>query len=124
MKHNERTWAAFCHLGALSKFIGVPFGNLIVPVVLWIIGRGESVFIDDHGKESINFQISMTIYMFLAFAGIIMLCIASGVGSVLLTLNPAVLLAAIISAALVPGIAVALLVLLDIVLIIIAAVKA
>jgi uncharacterized Tic20 family protein len=59
----ERTYALFCHLGALSGFV-VPFGNIIVPLILWITKKGESPFIDAHGKEALNFQISMLIYSF------------------------------------------------------------
>ncbi|HSQ77993.1 MAG TPA: DUF4870 domain-containing protein [Nitrospirota bacterium] len=57
----ERTYAMFCHLGALSGFV-VPFGNIIVPLVLWLIKKDSSPFIDMNGRESLNFQISMLIY--------------------------------------------------------------
>lgn len=60
------TWATFCHLSALSLYIGIPFGNLIVPFVLWLIKKHESPFVDKQGKESLNFQISMTIYGIIA----------------------------------------------------------
>jgi len=57
----ERTYAMFCHLGALSGFLA-PFGNIIVPRVLWLTKRESSPFIDMHGKEALNFQISLLIY--------------------------------------------------------------
>lgn len=57
----ERTYAMFCHLGALSGFV-VPFGNIIVPLVLWLVKKDSSPFIDFNGRESLNFQISMLIY--------------------------------------------------------------
>ncbi len=57
----ERTYAMFCHLGALSGFV-VPFGNIIVPLVLWLIKKDSSPFIDRNGRESLNFQISLLIY--------------------------------------------------------------
>jgi len=55
-------WGMFCHLAALLGFIGVPFGNIIGPLVVWLIKREDDPFIDEQGKESLNFQISMTIY--------------------------------------------------------------
>ncbi len=61
----ERTYAMFCHLGALSGYI-VPFGNIIVPLVLWLIKKNSSSFVDLHGRESLNFQISMLIYSLIA----------------------------------------------------------
>lgn len=56
-----RTWAMLCHLGAFAGFL-IPFGNIIAPLIIWLIKREESPLIDDQGKESLNFQISMTIY--------------------------------------------------------------
>ena len=56
-----RTWAMVCHLSAFAGFI-IPLGNIIAPLVIWLIKRAESPFIDDQGKEALNFQISMIIY--------------------------------------------------------------
>jgi len=61
----ERTWGMVSHLSALAGFI-VPFGHIIGPLVIWLIKKDESPFVDDQGKESINFQISMTIYAIVA----------------------------------------------------------
>jgi uncharacterized Tic20 family protein len=61
----ERTYAMFCHLGALSGFV-VPFGSIIVPLVLWLIKKDSSPFIDMHGRESLNFQISLLVYSLIA----------------------------------------------------------
>ena len=52
----ERTWALFCHIGALAGFI-FPFGNIIAPLVIWLIKKEEYPLVDDQGKESVNFQI-------------------------------------------------------------------
>jgi uncharacterized Tic20 family protein len=59
---DERMWAALVHVVALSLFIGIPFGNLIGPLIIWLIKKDQYPFVDQQGKESINFQISMTIY--------------------------------------------------------------
>jgi len=55
-------WGMLCHLTALSAFIGVPFGNIIGPLIIWLIKKDEYEFVDEQGKESLNFQISMSIY--------------------------------------------------------------
>lgn len=60
-EYQERTWGMLCHLSALAMFI-IPFGNIIGPLVIWLIKKDESSFVDDQGKESLNFQISITIY--------------------------------------------------------------
>lgn len=64
-KSQEKTWAMLCHLSALAGFI-FPLGNIIGPLVVWLIKKDESEFVDDQGKESLNFQISFTIYCIIA----------------------------------------------------------
>jgi hypothetical protein len=49
-----------CHLIALAGFL-IPLGNLIGPLVIWLVKREEFPFVDDQGKESLNFQITSTI---------------------------------------------------------------
>ena len=92
----ERTWGLIVHLSALAGFI-IPFGHIIGPLVIWLIKKDESPFVDDQGKEAINFQISMTLYAVVA----------------------AVLILVIIGIFLLIGIGI-----LDVVLVIVAAVKA
>lgn len=57
-----RTWCMLAHLSALAGLI-VPMGNIIAPLVVWLLKRDQSPEIDAHGKESVNFQISMFIYI-------------------------------------------------------------
>ena len=61
----DRTWGMFCHLSAFAGLF-VPFGNILGPLVIWLIKRNESSFVDANGKESLNFQISITIYSIVA----------------------------------------------------------
>jgi uncharacterized Tic20 family protein len=59
---NVRTWCAFIHASALlGVFLHFP-GHLLPPLILWLIKRNESPELDTHGKEAVNFQISMLIY--------------------------------------------------------------
>lgn len=58
----EKTFGMLSHLTALALFIGIPFGNILGPLVIWLIKKDELPFVDDQGKESLNFQISMLIY--------------------------------------------------------------
>jgi uncharacterized protein len=57
----ERTLAMLCHLIALSGVI-VPFGNVLGPLIVWMIGKSDSEFVNEHGKSSLNFQISFTLF--------------------------------------------------------------
>lgn len=60
------TWIMLCHLSALCGIV-IPFGHIILPLVLWLVKKQEIPAVDEHGKEVLNFQISMTIYGFVAF---------------------------------------------------------
>jgi len=56
-----RLWAMFCHLAALCGII-LPFiGNIVGPIIVWAIRKDRHPFVDDQGKEAINFQITVTI---------------------------------------------------------------
>ena len=61
LSKDAKMWGMLCHLIAFAGFI-IPFGNIIGPLVIWLIKKEEFAFVDDQGKESLNFQISMTIY--------------------------------------------------------------
>ena len=76
---DERTMGMLCHLLSLCGMV-IPFGNLLAPLILWLIKRQEMPFVDDQGKESVNFQITVTIVGLLCVP-LIFLC---GIGAVLL----------------------------------------
>ncbi len=59
---DERTMAMLCHLSTFSGFV-IPFGNVIGPLIIWLMKKDESALVDDQGKEALNFQISMTLYI-------------------------------------------------------------
>jgi uncharacterized Tic20 family protein len=63
---NVRTWCALCHASALlGVFLHFP-GHIIPPLIIWLLKRGDSPEIDAHGKEAVNFQLSMLIYNLVA----------------------------------------------------------
>lgn len=64
----SRMWAMWCHLGALAGSIVQPFGNIIVPGIIWLAKRRDDPYVDLHGRESLNFQITVTIYAAIALA--------------------------------------------------------
>jgi uncharacterized Tic20 family protein len=69
---DEKTWAAFVHLAGFAGGV-LPFGNIIGPLVIWLIKRQESDLVDRHGRVALNFQISATIYAFVCFILILVL---------------------------------------------------
>jgi uncharacterized protein len=60
-EQTARTWHMWCHLSALAGFL-IPFANLIGPLIIWQTKKNEIPSLDAHGKEAMNFQISVTIY--------------------------------------------------------------
>ena len=62
---DEKTWAMLCHF---SSFLGLifPFGNILAPLIIWLIKKEEMPFVQDQGKEVLNFQISMIIYLLIS----------------------------------------------------------
>jgi uncharacterized protein len=67
VSRDERTWAMLAHLSTLVGYVAIPFGNIIAPLIIWLVKRDQSRFIDDQAKESLNFQISMSIYAVISF---------------------------------------------------------
>ncbi len=55
-----------CHLLGLAFLTPIPFGNVLAPLVLWLWKRDTHPGVDLHGKEALNFQLSMSIYMVVA----------------------------------------------------------
>lgn len=61
LTESERNWAMFCHLSSFASVV-VPFGGIIGPLICWSSKRYESTFVDENGKASINFQLSILLY--------------------------------------------------------------
>lgn len=61
----QRTWAMACHLSALTAIFS-GFGMIIGPLVVWLIKKDEMPFVDEQGKEALNFQITMLIAMIIS----------------------------------------------------------
>jgi len=57
-----RLWTVLCHASAFLGFFVPAAGHVLGPLLVWLLKRGDSPVIDEHGKESLNFQISMFIY--------------------------------------------------------------
>jgi len=58
----EKTMGMFCHLAALVGYvIPIPFANVLGPLVVWLTKKESSAFVDDQGRESLNFQITVFI---------------------------------------------------------------
>jgi uncharacterized Tic20 family protein len=71
-----KNWAVICHLTGL---LGLPVpivGHVVGPLAVWLLKRDDHPFIDDQGKEAVNFQITMVIYELIA---LVSLCLVIGI---------------------------------------------
>jgi uncharacterized Tic20 family protein len=59
---DDRTWGMLAHISAIvaSALTGGTCGWL-GPLIVWLMKKDESHFVDDQGKESLNFQITLII---------------------------------------------------------------
>jgi uncharacterized Tic20 family protein len=71
----EKQWAMFCHLSALvTGFLaGMSF---LGPLIIWLIKKDQSKFVDYHGKEALNFQLNVMLYV---VVGIATICLVVGI---------------------------------------------
>ena len=61
LDNHQKNIATFIHLSTFSRFI-IPLGNFLGPIILWVANKDKSSFVDSHGKQAINFQISILLY--------------------------------------------------------------
>ncbi|WP_411381861.1 DUF4870 domain-containing protein [Pseudomonas sp. MPB26] len=88
--YEVRQGAMLCHLAAFLGFV-FPFGSVVGPLILWQMKKEKDAFIDDQGKEAVNFQITVAIAwivcIVLAFAVVgFFLMFALAIATVVLTI--------------------------------------
>jgi uncharacterized Tic20 family protein len=77
MTPEERNWGMLAHLSAFAFFI-CPFGNVLGPLIVWLVKRDQSQFVADQGREALNFNISVLLaglacgILVLVFIGILL----------------------------------------------------
>jgi uncharacterized protein len=87
-KQQIRTWAMLCHLSALLwiplaslLFLGIPlylpFFNILGPLIIWHWKKNYDPWIDFQGKESLNFQLSLTVYAFIVIVASLFLVLTT-----------------------------------------------
>ncbi len=91
---DEQNWAMICHLAALSGFV-IPLGNVLGPLIVWLIKKDTMPLVDQHGKEALNFQITVLIafmvclVLTMVLIGLLLMFVV-GIGALVLTIMAAV----------------------------------
>jgi uncharacterized Tic20 family protein len=85
---DERTWATFAHLaGLVAAWLGG--FSFLGPLIIWFLKKDQSPFVADQAKEALNFQIAVTIALWISIALIWVFCIGLitmmvvGIGSII-----------------------------------------
>jgi uncharacterized Tic20 family protein len=65
LSETERNWAMLCHLSSFAGFF-FPFGGIIGPLICWLSRKDESAWVNENGRNSLNFQLSILLYIVLA----------------------------------------------------------
>lgn len=61
LSKHQRNLSAIIHASTFSRFF-FPFGNFLLPLILWMANRKDYSFVDYNGKQALNFQISLLLY--------------------------------------------------------------
>ncbi|MGH8001552.1 MAG: DUF4870 domain-containing protein [Brasilonema sp.] len=87
-KQQVRIWAMLSHLSALLwlplaglLFLGIPlylpFLNSLGPLIIWHLKKTKDPWIDFQGKESLNFQLSLTVYALIVIVTLLFLVVVT-----------------------------------------------
>jgi uncharacterized Tic20 family protein len=71
-----KNWGMLCHLSALAGLLVPGLAMFVGPLLIWLIKGKDHPFIDDQGKESLNFQISMLVYFIVSC---VLICVLIGI---------------------------------------------
>ncbi|HHX87521.1 MAG TPA: DUF4870 domain-containing protein [Firmicutes bacterium] len=80
LSQEEKTFGMLVHLSALAGYF-IPAGNIFGPLIVWLIKKDQLPYVDQQGKEAINFQISILIYavvsavLILVLIGVVLLIV-------------------------------------------------
>jgi len=76
---DARMWAMFCHLAGLAGLLPIlpAIGSVITPLIIWQIKKDDYPFVDEQGKEAVNFQISMILYGLIGSIACLITCVGA-----------------------------------------------
>ena len=63
ISRDARKWAMLCHIIALVGLLGNGVGFLLGPLLVWLFKKEDDPFIDEQGREAVNFQLTMLLAM-------------------------------------------------------------
>lgn len=76
ISQEERLYAAACHFAGLPIFAAFALANVVAPLVIWLVKKDTMPFVNEHGKESLNFQITLLMAFFVSA---LLVCVYIGI---------------------------------------------
>jgi uncharacterized protein len=58
---DERTWGMIAHLAAFAVFVFPLGGNILAPLIIWLIRRDSSAYVEMEAREALNFNITVSL---------------------------------------------------------------
>lgn len=77
LPQDARTWAMLSHLSALIGLFGNGLGFILGPLIVWLVKRGDHPFIDEQGKEAVNFQLTVFVMLVVLTLALVALAFSS-----------------------------------------------
>ena len=78
LSSDDRTWGVLAHAAAFAGFV-VPFGNVLGPLLVWIMKKDESQFVAENARRALNFQVTWLLLTLFGIAVLIVATITAGV---------------------------------------------
>lgn len=86
---SARTWSVLCHLAGFGGYVVPVLGSILLPLFFWLMRKDEDPYIDEHGREALNFQITLFfVYMAIFAMGVMVFLSSMLVGPVVLGILP------------------------------------
>ncbi len=82
-----RNWSMWLHLSGLSSYVltATPLIGLVAPIVIWQMKKDIMPKIDGHGKDAVNFHLSLLLYAFaFAIIAIVFSFVTLGFGAIIM----------------------------------------
>ena len=67
---NDNSNAFLIHISAFAGYF-FPLGGVIAPLIFWQVKKDESEYLDEHGKQAVNFNLSFLLYTFILWLTLI-----------------------------------------------------
>ncbi len=66
LSQDDKNMGIVVHVASFAGYL-IPFGSILGPLIVWLMKRDEIPFVDECGRNCLNFKISMLIWVMVSF---------------------------------------------------------